>query len=93
MALHGVASESLANCFAYQSGVGVAEKLGVSPSTAEGMMREQLAENGALYADNPAYLIPSGCRTAASTTCIRARRDPLDPVVEPPGARPSGVTL
>ena len=45
--LHGVASEALANCFAYQSGVGVAEKLGVSPSTAEGMMREQLAENGA----------------------------------------------
>ena len=37
--LHGVASEALANCFAYQSGVGVAEKLGVSPSTAEGMMR------------------------------------------------------
>ena len=60
--LHGVASEALANCFAYQSGVGVAEKLGVSPSTAEAMMREQLAENGALYADDPAYLIPSGCR-------------------------------
>ncbi len=59
--LHGVASESLANCFAYQSGVGVAEKLGVSPSTAEAMMREQLAENGALYADDPAYLIPSSC--------------------------------
>jgi hypothetical protein len=59
--LHGVASESLANCFAYQSGVGVAEKLGVSPSTAEAMMREQLAENGAEFADDPAYLIPSGC--------------------------------
>ena len=59
--LRGVASESLANCFAYQSGVGVAEKLGVSPSTAEAMMREQLAENGAIYADDPAYLIPSGC--------------------------------
>ena len=59
--LRGVASEALANCFAYQSGVGVAEKLGVSPSTAEAMMREQLAENGALYADDPAYLIPSGC--------------------------------
>ena len=59
--LRGVASESLANCFAYQSGVGVAEKLGVSPSTAEAMMREQLAENGAVYADDPAYLIPSGC--------------------------------
>jgi hypothetical protein len=59
--LHGVASEALANCFAYQSGVGVAEKLGVSPSTAEAMMREQLAENSAVYADAPAYLIPSGC--------------------------------
>jgi hypothetical protein len=59
--LHGVASESLANCFAYQSGVVVAEKLGVSPPTAEAMMREQLAENGAVYADDPAYLIPSGC--------------------------------
>jgi hypothetical protein len=59
--LRGVASESLANCFAYQSGVSVAEKLGVSSSTAEAMMREQLAENGAVYADDPAYLIPSGC--------------------------------
>jgi len=59
--LHGVASESLANCFAYQSGVGVAEKLGVPPSTAEAMMRKQLAENGADYADTPAYLIPPGC--------------------------------
>ena len=59
--LRGVASESLANCFAYQSGVGLAEKLGVSPSTAEAMMREQLAENGPVYADDPAYLIPSGC--------------------------------
>ena len=60
--LRGVASESLANCFAYQSGVGVAEQLGVSPSTAEAMMREQLAENGADYANDPAYLIPSGCK-------------------------------
>jgi hypothetical protein len=59
--LRGVASESLANCFAYQSGVGVAEKLGVSPSTAEAMMREQLAANGAVYADDPAYLVPPGC--------------------------------
>jgi hypothetical protein len=59
--LRGVASESLANCFAYQSGVGVAEKLGVSPSTAEAMMREQLAENGAVYASDPAYLVPPGC--------------------------------
>jgi len=59
--LRGVASESLANCFAYQSGVGVAEKLGVSPSTAEAMMREQVAENAAVYAADPAYLIPSGC--------------------------------
>jgi hypothetical protein len=59
--LRGVASESLANCFAYQSGVGVAEKLGVSPSTAEAMMRGQLAENGTVYADDPAYLVPAGC--------------------------------
>jgi hypothetical protein len=59
--LRGVGSESLANCFAYQSGVGVAEKLGVSPSTAEAMMREQLDENSTDYADDPAYLIPSSC--------------------------------
>jgi hypothetical protein len=59
--LYGVSSEALANCFAYQSGVGVAEKLGVSPATAEAMMREQLAENGAVFADDPAYLVPSGC--------------------------------
>jgi hypothetical protein len=59
--LRGVTSEALANCFAYQSGVGLAEKLGVSSSTAEAMMREQLAENGAVYADDPAYLVPPGC--------------------------------
>jgi hypothetical protein len=59
--LRGVASEALANCFAYQSGVGVAETLGVSPSTAEAMMRTQLAENGATFAEQPAYLIPPGC--------------------------------
>jgi len=59
--LRGVASESLANCFAYQSGVGIAEKLGVSASTAEAMMREQLAENASVFAADPAYLVPSGC--------------------------------
>jgi hypothetical protein len=60
--LRGVESESLANCFAYQSGVGVAQKLGVSPPTAEAMMRRQLARNRAVYGGDPAYLVPSGCR-------------------------------
>lgn len=59
--LHGVASESLANCHAYQSGVRVGRDLGLSSATARRLMSQQLAENPADFADTPAYVVPSGC--------------------------------
>ena len=60
--LHGVASEALANCFAYQSGVQVGEALGLSPATARRLMHEQLADNSADFAEAPQYIVPSGCQ-------------------------------
>lgn len=64
--LHGQASEALANCFAYQSGVQVGEALGLNPSTARQLMREQLADNPANFADTPQYIVPSGCQRGGS---------------------------
>jgi hypothetical protein len=59
--LHGVASESLANCHAYRSGVSVGQALGLSAGTARRLMHEQLAANPSEFADTPAYVVPSGC--------------------------------
>ena len=60
--LHGVASEALANCFAYQSGVQIGEALGLSPATSRRLMHEQLADNSADFAETPQYIVPSGCQ-------------------------------
>jgi hypothetical protein len=60
--LHGEADEGVVNCYAFQSGVALGERLGLSEATAARMMRQQLAEN-AIYAQSaPAYLVPSDCR-------------------------------
>ena len=75
--LHGESSEALANCFAYQSGVGVGEALGLSSSTARQLMREQLADNPSDYAETPAYIVPPGCRRAAASTCTSTALLPL----------------
>ena len=64
--LQGQSSEALANCFAYQSGVGVGEALGLSTATAWQLMRQQLADNPSDYADTPGYIVPSGCRSGGS---------------------------
>jgi hypothetical protein len=60
--LHGVADEGLTNCFAYQTGGRIAERLGVSPGTARELMKAQLAENRVEFSGTPAYFVPSGCR-------------------------------
>jgi hypothetical protein len=60
--LHGESSEAIANCYAYQSGVSVGEALGLRRETARALMREQLADNPADFADAPAYVVPAGCR-------------------------------
>jgi hypothetical protein len=60
--LRGVRNEGLANCYGFQSGVGIGVNLGLSESRARAMMREQLATNASDAASNPQYLVPSGCR-------------------------------
>ncbi len=59
--LRGVADEGITNCYAFQSGVGVGVRLGLSRSTAQKMMRQQLADN-TLDAGDSRYLVPPGCR-------------------------------
>jgi hypothetical protein len=58
--LHGEASEALANCYAYQSGVRVGHALGLSLGTARRLMHQQLADNPNDFAGT-AYVVPSGC--------------------------------
>src|SRR5436305_1836475 len=60
--LHGVANEGVANCYAFQSGVGVGMRLGLSPDRARALMREQLATNGFDSSGDPRYLVPPGCK-------------------------------
>jgi hypothetical protein len=64
--LHGEQSEAIANCYAYQSGVQVGRALGLSTKTARRLMREQLADNPADFADAPAYVVPPGCHRGGS---------------------------
>jgi hypothetical protein len=59
--LNGVANEGLANCYGFQSGVGIGIRLGLPPSRARALMREQLATNGFDSTGAPQYLVPAGC--------------------------------
>lgn len=60
--LHGIANEGVVNCYAFQTGVTVGTRLGLSTSFARALMREQLADNASDSAGAPQYLVPSGCR-------------------------------
>ncbi len=60
--LRGVADEGVTNCYAFQSGVAIGTRLGLTASFARALMREQLADNGADSASDPRYLVPGGCR-------------------------------
>ncbi len=60
--LHRVTSEGLANCYAFQSGVVIGARLGLSESRAYALMREQLANNAADSASDASYVVPAGCR-------------------------------
>lgn len=60
--LRGVGDEGVTNCYAFQSGVALGERLGLSPGTAARMMRQQLAENPIQARSAPAYLVPPECR-------------------------------
>ena len=60
--LNGVRNEGVANCRAFQSGVELGERLGLSHGTALRMMRQQYAENAIQARSAPAYLVPPGCK-------------------------------
>jgi hypothetical protein len=64
--LHGVRTEAIANCYAYQSGVQVGRALGLRATTARRLMREQLADNPSDFAGAPAYVVPPGCHRGGS---------------------------
>ena len=60
--LHGETDEGVTNCYAFQSGVALGRRLGLSEGTAARMMRQQLADNATYGRSSPEYLVPSECR-------------------------------
>ena len=60
--LRGESDEGVANCFAFQSGVALGMRLGLSERTAARMMRQQLADNATVARSAPEYLVPGDCR-------------------------------
>ena len=70
--LQGVGDEGVANCYAFQSGVGLGRRLGLPQATAARMMRQQLAENAIQARSAPAYLVPAGCRNGGELDLDRS---------------------
>ncbi len=60
--LRGERDEGRTECFALQSGVELARRLGATDDTARQMMRQQLAENALRAAGAAEYLVPPECR-------------------------------
>jgi hypothetical protein len=60
--LRGESDEGVTNCYAFQSGVALGQRLGLSEETAARMMRQQLADNATYARSAPDYLVPGGCR-------------------------------
>jgi len=60
--LKGETNEGIANCYAFQSGIEIGQRLGLSAETAARMMRQQLADNATFARSAPEYLAPSDCR-------------------------------
>jgi hypothetical protein len=64
--LHGERDEGITNCYAFQSGVELGERLGLSRGTASQMMSQQLAENAIQARSARAYLVPPECHDGGS---------------------------
>ena len=64
--LRGERDEGVVNCYAFQSGVELGRRLGLSEATAARMMRQQLAENATFARSAPAYLVPGACHDGGS---------------------------
>ncbi|MEO5574909.1 MAG: hypothetical protein ABIR67_03465 [Gaiellaceae bacterium] len=60
--LRGESDEGVTNCYAFQSGVELGQRLGLSEATAARMMRQQLAENPVQARSASEYLVPGECR-------------------------------
>lgn len=60
--LRGETNEGVANCYAFQSGVALGRRLGLSQETAARMMRQQLADNATSAGSAQEYLVPRECR-------------------------------
>jgi hypothetical protein len=60
--LRGESDEGITNCYGFQSGVSLGERLGLSERTAARMMRQQLADNAVFARSAPEYLVPRECR-------------------------------
>jgi len=60
--LRGESDEGIVNCFAFQTGVELGQRLGLSEGTAARMMRQQLADNATYARSAPEYLVPGECR-------------------------------
>ncbi len=64
--LRGVRDEGTTECYAFQSGVELGARLGLSEGTARQMMRQQLTENRLRSGASSEYLVPSECRGGGS---------------------------
>ena len=64
--LRGEANEARTECFAFQSGVELAQRLGASEETARRLMRQQLVENQLRARGSLEYLVPAECRDGGS---------------------------
>jgi hypothetical protein len=60
--LRGEANEGVTECYAFQSGVELGQRLGLSEERAHQMMRQQLSENGLRSGEAIGYRVPPGCR-------------------------------
>ncbi len=60
--LHGIRDEGTTECYAFQSGVGLGQRLGLSEDAASRLMGQQLAENVGRGGATAEYLVPPDCR-------------------------------
>ncbi len=64
--LRGIANEGETECYAFQSGVILGQRLGLSEERASQMMRQQLAENALRSGAGVEYVVPPQCRDGGS---------------------------
>jgi hypothetical protein len=64
--LRGVREEGVVECYAFQSGVALGQRLGLSEDTARRLMRQQLVENSGRSGSAAEYRVPAGCRDSGA---------------------------